>query len=280
MFPIKFNHSIDLQEPVVIPPPPSPLDFKNKVIIITGANSGIGAATAMEFAKWGGLLTVVGHNKASLREVADKVIDVHEHSPLIVHADMTKQEEVRHIVDKTMATYGRIDVLVNNASVVEIGNIETTTMDQYDRVMDINIRAVFQLTSLAVPHLIDTKGCIVNVSSISGIRSFPGILAYNISKAALDQFTRCIALELRPKGVRCNSVNPSVIIKDVQKSDSMDDEEYEAILEQSMITHASGRAGLEEEVAGVIAFLASSMASFITGATLPVDDGHHAMCAR
>ncbi|XP_054745242.1 3-oxoacyl-[acyl-carrier-protein] reductase FabG-like [Anastrepha obliqua] len=280
MFPIQFNHSIDLQEPVVIPPPRSPLDFKNKVIIITGANSGIGAATAMEFAKWGGLLTVVGHNKASLREVADKVIDVHEHSPLIVHADMTKQEEVRHIVDKTMATYGRIDVLVNNASVVEIGNIETTTMDQYDRVMDINIRAVFQLTSLAVPHLIDTKGCIVNVSSISGIRSFPGILAYNISKAALDQFTRCIALELRPKGVRCNSVNPSVIIKDVQKSDSMDDEVYEAILEQSKITHASGRAGLEEEVAGVIAFLASNMASFITGATLPVDDGHHAMCAR
>ncbi|XP_017482355.1 PREDICTED: uncharacterized oxidoreductase MexAM1_META1p0182-like isoform X2 [Rhagoletis zephyria] len=280
MFPIEFNHSIDLQEPVVIPPPPSPLDFKNKVIIITGVNSSIGAATAMEFAKWGGLLTVVGHSEDSLREVADKVIDVHDHSPLIVHADMTKEKEVRHIVDKTMATYGRIDVLVNSASVVEIGNIETTTMDQYDRVMDINMRSVFQLTSSAVPHLIDTKGCIVNVSSVNGIRSMPGILTYNISKAALDQFTRCIALELQPKGVRCNSVNPAVIITDIQKSDSMDDETYEIALEQSKMIHSTAREGFAEEVAGVIAFLASNMAKSINGATLPVDDGRHAMSSR
>lgn len=280
MFPIGINHSIDIEEPVVIPPPPSPLDFKNKVIIITGACSGIGAAAAMEFAKWGGLLTVVGRNKESLRAVADKVIDVHDHSPLMVHADMIKEEEVRHIVDKTIATYGRIDVLINSASVIEIGNIETTTMAQYDRVMDVNLRAAFQLTSLAVPYLIETKGCIVNVSSVNALRSFPGILVYNLSKAALDQFTRCVALELREKCVRCNSVNPVVDVTEIQRSDGLDDEAYQKWLEHSNTIHEDGRDGLEEEVAGVIAFLASNMANFITGASLPVDGGRHAMCPR
>ncbi|CAD6991763.1 uncharacterized protein LOC101458489 [Ceratitis capitata] len=280
MFPMNFNRSIDIEEPVVIPPPPSPFDFKNKVIIITGACSGIGAAAAMEFAKWGGLLTVVGRNKENLRVVADKVIDVHDHSPLIVHADMTKDEEVRHIVEKTIATYGRIDVLVNSASVIEIGSIETTTMAQYDRVMDVNIRAVFQLTSLAVPYLIETKGSIVNVSSVSGLRSIPGVIVYNLSKAALDQFTRCIAVELAQKGVRCNSVNPVVDVIDIQKNDDLDNEAYENWLVHSKTTHALGRKGLEDEVAGVIAFLASSMANSITGASLPVDGGRHAMCPR
>uniref|UniRef100_A0A034WML9 3-oxoacyl-(Acyl-carrier-protein) reductase FabG n=1 Tax=Bactrocera dorsalis TaxID=27457 RepID=A0A034WML9_BACDO len=280
MFPIGFNHSIDIEEPVVIPPPPSPLDFKNKVIIITGACSGIGAAVVMEFAKWGGLLTVAGRNKESLRAVADKVIDAYDHSPLIVHADMINEEEVRHIVDKTIATYGHIDVLVNSASVIEIGNIETTTMAQYDRVMDVNLRAVFQLTSLAVPYLIETRGCIVNLSSVNGLRSFPGVLVYNLSKAALDQFTRCVALELKEKGVRCNSVNPVVDVTEIQKSDDIDDEAYQKWLEHSGTISEDGREGLEENVAGVIAFLASDMASFITGASLPVDGGRHVMCPR
>lgn len=110
------------------------------------------------------------------------------------------------LVDKTVKEFGRLDILVNNAGVLEMGTIENTSLEQYDRVMSVNVRSIYQLTMLATPELVKTKGNVVNVSSVNGIRSFPGVLAYNISKAALDQFTRCVALELAPKQVRVNSV--------------------------------------------------------------------------
>ena len=103
---------------------------------------------------------------------------------------------------------GSLDILVNNAGILEMGTIENSSLEQYDKIMNTNVRAIYQLTMLAVPHLIKTQGCIVNVSSVNGLRSFPGVLAYNISKSALDQLTRCVALELAPKKVRVNSVNP------------------------------------------------------------------------
>merc|ERR1719187_2158869 len=104
--------------------------------------------------------------------------------------------------------------------------------------MNTNVRAIYQLTMLAVPHLAKTQGCIVNVSSVNGVRSFPGVLTYNISKSALDQFTRCVALELAPKKVRVNSVNPGVIITELQKTGGLDEEKYAKFLEHSKSTHA------------------------------------------
>lgn len=123
------------------------------------------------------------------------------------------------------------------------GTIETTTLDQYDRIMNVNVRALFRLTQLAVPHLIQTKGNIVNLSSVCGIRSFPNVLAYNMSKMAVDQFTNCIALELADKGVRVNSVCPGVIKTELHKRGGMDEEAYERFLEHCKKTHALGRAG-------------------------------------
>ena len=161
-----------------------------------------------------------------------------------------------------------------------MGTIENTSLEQYDNVMNVNLRAVYHLTMLATPHLIKTKGNIVNVSSVNGIRSFPGVLAYNISKAGLDQFTRCVALELAPKGVRVNSVNPGVIITELQKRGGLNDEAYSNFLERSKQTHALGRPGNVDEVAEAISFLASDNASFTTGCNLPVDGGRHAMCPR
>lgn len=146
--------------------------------------------------------------------------------------------------------------------------------------MNTNVRSIYHLTTLAVPHLIKTKGNIVNVSSVNGIRAFPGVLAYCVSKAAVDQFTRCVALDLAPKQVRVNSVNPGVTITNLHKRGGMNQEQYEAFIKRSQETHALGRPGEPEEVARTIAFLASQDASFITGATLPVDGGRHAMCPR
>ncbi|XP_033149798.1 3-oxoacyl-[acyl-carrier-protein] reductase [Drosophila busckii] len=254
--------------------------FKDKVVIVTGASSGIGAATAVHLASLGGLLTIVGRNVDKLQETADNIVAAGGAPALLVQADMNNESDVEEIVKETLKKHGRVDVLVNNAGIFETGTIENTSVAQYDRVMNTNVRALYQLTMLATPELIMTKGCIVNVSSVNGIRSFPGVLAYNVSKAAVDQFTRCVALELAPKGVRVNSVNPGVIITDIHKRGGMDEATYQKFLEHSRTTHAMGRPGDVKEVAAAIAFLASDAASFTTGVSLAVDGGRHAMCPR
>lgn len=256
------------------------MDFSDKVVLITGASSGIGAAAAVYLAKLGGQLVLVGRNVEKLQETAAKIQAVKGKTPLALQADMTNDQDVKRVVDDTIKKYGKINVLINNAGVLETGTIENTSMEQYDRVMNTNVRGVYQLTMLAVPYLKATKGNIVNVSSVNGIRSFPGVLSYNISKAAIDQFTRCVALELALKGVRCNSVNPGVIVTDIHKRGGMNDETYAKFLEHCRTTHALGRVGQVEEVAYAIAFLASDHASFTTGVNLPVDGGRHAMCPR
>lgn len=250
-----------------------------KVAVITGASSGIGAATAKLFAQRGASLVLTGRNRDNLEKVASECESASS-KPLTIIANLDKENEVANIVKETVDKMGSLDILVNNAGILEMGTIENTSLEQYDRIMNTNVRAIYQLTMLAVPHLIKTQGCIVNVSSVNGVRSFPGVLAYNISKSALDQFTRCVALELAPKKVRVNSVNPGVIITDLQRRGGLDEETYAKFLERSRETHALGRPGEPEEVAESIAFLASDAASFTTGATLPVDGGRHAMCPR
>ena len=127
---------------------------------------------------------------------------------MIERAGLAKAFEHFRSYSETVDKMGSLDILVNNAGILEMGTIENSSLEQYDKIMNTNVRAIYQLTMLAVPHLIKTQGCIVNVSSVNGLRSFPGVLAYNISKSALDQLTRCVALELAPKKVRVNSVNP------------------------------------------------------------------------
>lgn len=254
------------------------MQFTGKVVLITGASSGIGAATAKIFAGYGAALALTGRNLEKLKEVASNCSN--ETTPLLITGELTNEKDTKDILDKTIERFGRLDVLVNNAGILETGSIEATNLEQYDRVMNTNVRSIYQLTTLAVPHLIKTKGNVVNVSSVNGIRAFPGVLAYCVSKAAVDQFTRCAALDLAPKQVRVNSVNPGVTITNLHKRGGMNEEQYAAFLKKSQETHALGRPGYPEEVARTIAFLASDNASFITGASIPVDGGRHAMCPR
>ncbi|XP_025099565.1 uncharacterized protein LOC112567185 isoform X1 [Pomacea canaliculata] len=202
------------------------------------------------------------------------------YKPLLITADLSKESDTEYVVKTVIENYGKLDVLVNSAGILAMGSIEDTSLKQLDDVFNINVRAIYHLTMLCVPYIIQTKGNIVNVSSVNGIRSFPNVLAYCMSKGALDQFTRCTALELASKQVRVNSVNPGVILTNVHKRAGLDEKAYQKFLERTKTTQALGRPGTTEETANVIAFLASDSASFITGATIPVDGGKHAMCPR
>ncbi|KAG5875495.1 hypothetical protein JTB14_015107 [Gonioctena quinquepunctata] len=252
--------------------------FVGKVILITGASSGIGAATAKHFAGLGATLALAGRNLENLKQVASDCST--KSIPLLLTGELTDEKDTKAILDKTIEHFGKLDVLINNAGILETGSIENTNMEQYDRIMNTNVRSLYQLSMLAVPHLIKTKGNIVNVSSVNGMRAFPGVLAYCISKTAVDHFTRCVALDLASKEVRVNCVNPGVTMTNLHKRGGMNQEQYEAFLKKSQETHALGRPGQPSEVAKTIAFLASDDASFITGATIPVDGGRHAMCPR
>ncbi|XP_078584728.1 3-oxoacyl-[acyl-carrier-protein] reductase FabG-like [Branchiostoma floridae x Branchiostoma japonicum] len=257
-------------------------DLKDKVAVITGASSGIGKGTAVEFAQLGAHLALTGRNQENLHATAKACVEAGapQDKILLVTGDICDEQVQKNLVEQTVQKFGRIDVLVNNAGTAHLATIETTDMAEYDKLMNVNVRSIVALTQLCVPHLTVTKGSIVNVSSVNGMRAFAGLLAYCMSKSAVDQFTRCVALELASKQIRVNSVNPGVIITNVHKSAGLDDEAYAKFLEHSKSTHALGRVGDVSEVAKTIAFLASSDASFITGAQVPIDGGRHAMCPR
>ncbi|CAG0916830.1 unnamed protein product [Notodromas monacha] len=257
------------------------MHLNDKVVLITGASSGIGAATAGRFAAEGSKIAIVGRNEVNLRKVAEKCELMNaNHKPLVIVADVTKDDDVKRIVNETLAHFGALDVLVNNAGILATGSIENTSLEQFDSIFNTNVRSVYHLTMLAVPHLVQSKGTIVNVSSVAGLRAFPGILAYTMSKATIDQFTAALALELAPKGIRVNAVNPGVIVTEIHRRAGMSEEAYVEFLEKAKVTHALGRPGEPEEVAESIVFLASDKSSFITGACLPIDGGRHAMCPR
>uniref|UniRef100_H2YBZ8 Uncharacterized protein n=1 Tax=Ciona savignyi TaxID=51511 RepID=H2YBZ8_CIOSA len=247
-----------------------------KTALITGASSGIGRATSILFSKLGANLTLCGRNKENLENTANEC----RSNNVKVHTFLHQMSRMRRTMHQAIDFHKKLDILVNNAGIIALGTLETTSVEDFDLLMNINIRSVFQLTKLALPHLIDSRGNIVNVSSVTGIRSFPGGLSYGVSKAALDQFTRCTALDFAAKQVRVNAVNPGVVITELQKRGGLDEAGYAEFLEKSKTTHALGRPGNADEVSETIAFLASDAASFITGVTLPVDGGRHAMCPR
>jgi NAD(P)-dependent dehydrogenase (short-subunit alcohol dehydrogenase family) len=254
-------------------------ELKGKVALVTGASSGIGRATALRFAEEGALVTLVGRVRKALSEVAAEIKEGGGEGFAVV-ADVTDERDAERVVRETIDDFGALDVLVNAAGILANGTVETTTLAAWDEMLDVNLRAVFNLTRLAVPHLVERRGNVVNVSSVTGLRAFPNVLAYCVSKAGVDQLTRCAALELAPKGVRVNAVNPGVVVTEVHRRGGMSDENYTNFLEHSKRTHPLGRVGTAAEVAELILFLASERAAWITGATYSIDGGRAQTCAR
>lgn len=253
--------------------------FAGKVAVVTGATSGIGHACAVGFAHEGANVVCVGRKEEALKTVADEVRRAGAEA-LTIRADLSVDSEADRVIDESVEAFGGIDVLVNAAGFLTTGTIETTAIDSWDEMMNVNVRAVFRLMQRSLPSLIERRGNIVNVSSVTGLRSFPGVLAYCVSKAAVDQLTRCSALELAAKGVRVNAVNPGVVVTEIHKRGGMNNEAYAAFLEHSKTTHPLGRTGRPEEIAALVLFLASDDASWVTGATYSIDGGRALTCAR
>jgi NAD(P)-dependent dehydrogenase (short-subunit alcohol dehydrogenase family) len=254
--------------------------FDQKVVLITGATSGIGRASALGFADAGARLMLTGRNRQVLAELKTKMNQDRDKTCEIFPGDITDTAFRIDLLAAAIDTFGRLDILVNAAGIIASGTIETTGLEDFDLMMDLNVRSVFHLTQLAIPYLIKTRGNIVNVSSVTGLRAFPGILSYCVSKAAVDQFTRAVALELAPKQVRVNAVNPGVSVTNLHRRGGMDETAYQEFLEHSKTTHPLGRVGQPEEIAQLIVFLASDQAGWITGVTYSIDGGRQLTCAR
>jgi NAD(P)-dependent dehydrogenase (short-subunit alcohol dehydrogenase family) len=250
--------------------------FAGKSVLVTGATSGIGHAVASAFRSNQAHVTAIGRNEVAL----DELYGTDGNDVLRIPADVTDIDAMRRVVEEVVGQFGRLDVLVNAAGHISSGTIETTALSAWDAMMNVNLRAPFQLMQLCTPHLIATKGNVVNISSVTGLRSFPGVLAYCVSKSGLDQLTRCAALELAPKGVRVNAVNPGVVVTEIHKRGGMNEEAYASFLEHSRTTHPLGRVGEPSEIADLVMFLASEKASWITGATYSIDGGRALTCAR
>ena len=254
-------------------------EMKNQVALITGASSGIGRACAIKFASEGARVALVARNADRLNEVVS-AIQAQGGTAHAISADVTKESDIERVVRETIAAFGAIDVVVNAAGILASGNIENTKLQDWDYMMNVNVRAPFYLIQRAMPHLIERKGNVVNVSSVTGIRAFPNVLAYCASKAALDQLTHCVALEVAGKGVRVNAVDPGVTVTQLHRTGGMNEDAYAKFLEHSQTTHPLGRVGTPDEVADLIFFLASPRAGWITGISCPIDGGRSQTCLR
>jgi NAD(P)-dependent dehydrogenase (short-subunit alcohol dehydrogenase family) len=253
--------------------------FTNKVAIVTGASSGIGRATAIALAQSGASVAAVGRDANALERVLAEC--AHDgHAAMAIATDLTASDGPGTIVQNTVSRFGGIDVVVNAAGIIAMGSTDSTDDQLWDRVMDLNVRAPFRLMRAAFPYLKERRGTVVNVSSVNGQRVFPNLAAYNTSKAALDQLTRCAAIDWAPHGVRVNAVNPGVTVTNLHRRSGMTEEAYAAFLARAKETHPLGRPGQANEIAALILFLASEQAAWVTGETIAIDGGRHLTCAR
>jgi NAD(P)-dependent dehydrogenase (short-subunit alcohol dehydrogenase family) len=255
------------------------MSFEGKTVIVTGATSGIGRAAAEAFGREGAAVVAVGRKEDVVADVVG-AIGAAGGRALGCVADLTAADAPARIIRTAVDRFGGLDVLVNAAGVIASGTMDATTDEMWDMMMAVNLRAPFRLMREATRHLTARKGSVVNVSSVNGLRSFPGVLAYCVSKAGVDHLTRCAALELAPHGVRVNAVNPGVTVTNLHRRSGMGEPQYAAFLERSKETHPLGRPGQAGEIAALILFLASDRAAWMTGETIPIDGGRHLTCAR
>ena len=244
--------------------------FSGTTVIVTGSSSGIGAAIARRFSEEGANVVLNSRTREDLEKVAK---DLPDERTLIVEGAIGGAAFAKELVEKTVDRFGGLDVLVNNAGIAAAGPLAEAEEDDIESVIDINVKGVLYMCRAAIPELVksDVAGgaSIVNTSSVSGSGGDWTMPIYNASKGAVTNLTRGLALQLGEQGIRVNAVLPSLTRTEMSEGIREKDELMNAFLRRIPL----GRAGEPEDVAGVVAFLASEDARFVTGANLPVDGG-------
>jgi NAD(P)-dependent dehydrogenase (short-subunit alcohol dehydrogenase family) len=239
--------------------------------LVTGATSGLGEAMARKLVSEGAKVAITGRRKERLEALAAEL------GACAIVCDHTSTEDNVRAIDEAVAHLGGLDALALNAGIIGFDGALESKPDVFQRMLDVNVVATYDVLRLAVPHLVKAAeagdASVVATSSVASLRPYPNLLGYCVSKAAVDMLVQSSAIELAPKKVRVNAINPGVVITELHTTAGLDEAQYAAFLERSKGTHPIGRPGNAAEVASLAVFLLSSEAGWITGALHSIDGG-------
>ena len=245
--------------------------IKGKVAIVTGAGGGVGKAISKRLSSEGCKVIMLGRNRTKLQKAASEIGN--KRNTMTVRADITKEAEVLSVIDQTINSYDKIDILINNAGIInDPMPFHEMSEDQWDNLVNTNLFGMFRMTKAVIPIMMENgSGNIVNVSSVLGIRSIPRVplSVYAVTKAGVIMFTRSIAVEYGQYKIRCNCVAPSTIRSSIIEP-YLQDEEAKKLLESTFPLHVIGE---PEDISGAVAYLCSDDSKWVTGTIMMVDGG-------